>query len=147
MGFSRLFGGIGQLMTPVRYFFPKNVHGGFQMLMGFVQQVNVGGILDVRRGCCGIHDELPAIFLLLLFPFQLLLEGILVSFAAFGWLLLFFLSGRLLILVLLRVIRRVVAVNIPLLLRPLTGADVLVDFRHFLYRKTLAKVYHHGSVK
>ena len=59
-------------MALVGYFCPKNVHGGFQMLTGFVQQINVGGILDVRRGYSGIHNELPAIFLLLLFPFQFL---------------------------------------------------------------------------
>ena len=117
------------------------------MLTGFVQQVNVGGILDVRRGYRGIQNELSTIFLLLLFPFQLLFGGILVSFAAFGRLLLFFLNGRLLILVLLRVILPIIAVNVPLLLRPFPGADVLVDFRHFLHGETLAKVYHHGGVE
>ena len=116
------------------------------MLTGFVQQINVGWILDVRRGYSGIHNELPAIFLLLLFPFQLLFGGILVLFAAFGRLLLFFFSGRLLIAVRILVLP-VIAVNIPLLLRPFPGADVLVDFRHFLHGKTVAKVYHHGGVE
>lgn len=61
-------------MTLVWYFFPKNVHGGFQMLTGFVQQVHVGWVLDVSRSHGGIHHELTPIFLLLLFLFQLLLE-------------------------------------------------------------------------
>ena len=48
------------------------------MLAGFVQQVNVGWVLDVRRSHGGIHNELATVFLLLLFLFQLLFGGILV---------------------------------------------------------------------
>ena len=41
----------------------------------------------------------------------------------------------------------IITVNIPLLIRPDAGADVLVDFDYLLHRKTLAKVYHHGAVE
>lgn len=43
---------------PCVVFFPKNVHGGFQMFTGFVQQVNVGWVLDISRSHGGIHYEL-----------------------------------------------------------------------------------------
>ena len=41
----------------------------------------------------------------------------------------------------------IIAVHIPLLLRPDTSADVLIDFGYELHRKTLAEVRHHGAVK
>ena len=117
------------------------------MLTGFVQQVNVGWILDVRRSHGGIHNELATVFLLLLFLFQLLFGGILVLFAALGRLLLYIYVRRIRMIVLRILVLRIITVNIPLLPRPFTGTDVLIDFRHFLHRKTLAKVYHQGRVE
>lgn len=69
---------------PCVVFFPKNVHGGFQMFTGFVQQVNVGWVLDISRSHGGIHYELTPIFLLLLFLFQLLFGGVPALFATLG---------------------------------------------------------------
>ncbi len=59
-------------MSIVGYFGPENANGRFQVLPGVVQKVDVGGILDVSRcdGC--IQNEFSAVFLLLLFSFQLL---------------------------------------------------------------------------
>ena len=41
----------------------------------------------------------------------------------------------------------IVPVHIPRLLRPLPGADVLVDFRHFFHWEPLAEMHHHRWVK
>ena len=134
-------------MTLVQYFFPKNVHGGFQMLTGFVQQVNVGWVLDVSRSHGGIHNQLTPVFLLLLFLFQLLFGGILVLFATLGRLLLYIYVRRIGMIVLRILVLRIITVNIPLLIRPYAGADILVDFGYFLHWETLAKVHHHGGVE
>ena len=134
-------------MTLVWYFFPKNVHGGFQMLTGFVQQVHVGWVLDVSRSHGGIHHELTPIFLLLLFLFQLLFGGILVLFATLGRLLLYICVRRIGMIVLGILVLRIITVNIPLLLWPYPSADILVDVSYFLHWETLAKVHHHGGIE
>lgn len=59
-------------MPIVGDFRPENANGCFQVLPGAVQEIDVGGILDVSRrdGC--VQNEFSAVFLLFLFSFQLL---------------------------------------------------------------------------
>ena len=71
IGSARFLCRIGQFMAGMRNLFPENVHRRFQVPPALVQQINVGGILDVGRRHRCIQNQLPPV----LFPAALLLFG------------------------------------------------------------------------
>ena len=115
------------------------------MLPALIQKIDVRGVLDVGRGHCGIHNQLAAILLFLASLF-LGCVGILLSLSRFS-------TGRLVIIPVIIVIGccvrfiYVIAVHIPLILRPFFGTDVLIDSSDFFYGKSLPEMHHHGRVK
>ena len=48
---------------------------------------------------------------------------------------------------LIPILRIIVPVHIPLLLRPLPGADILVDFCHLFHWEPLAEMHHHRRIE
>ncbi len=142
IGLPGLFCRIRQLMAGMGYVRPENVHRCFQVFPAPVEQVDVCGILDVGGGHRGVQDQfaavlLPARFLLFgrvraCFPFMRRRFG--PGFPAC--------AGRL-----IPILRIIVPVHIPLLLRPLPGADILVDFCHLFHWEPLAEMHHHRRIE